>query len=174
MAETATYYPSQAWKQVNRVRTIPYDDETQYSLMSRHPDTRGILADVNGRLISVQMLVPNNMRYNDSFFSGLELKYHPSVSHQEGNDAMERALRNGECFRVFAGFKRGKAGDLRQLGVPAFWHGKSVDLGIAKIDRRENGVYVIVPCGKSDAAKEFVATQWRVRGEDGYIYQLPL
>jgi hypothetical protein len=168
-------YPPQdsVWR--NRMVEIPYKKKLNAPkcLKKRHPVTRGILPNLAGRLVSIQMLVPNKPGYLDSFFLGGGFKYHKSKRHGKGNAALERALERGECFCLFLGFKSNDENTpvLFQLGVPVEYHGKSYVMGIVKIRDQDpdDGGYWITPCGVAERQEEenFRRQSWWVVNKEG-------
>lgn len=157
---------------------IPYDEDDGITipLMDRHPTINGILADIYGRLVSIQILVPNKHGYKDYFFFNYGLLYVKSSRDTEGNEALDRAHREGLCFRAYVGFKANKQNILRlnHMGVPKRYHSKSFDLGLVMIrDITRDGKYVITPIDNmrnedAQKAQEYLQTaEWNVYTEHG-------
>jgi hypothetical protein len=112
-------------------------------LASAHPTSKGICCDLQGRLRSIQMVVPNNY-YNDTWFEEDILHYKPSLTDKAGNAALERAYILGQEFRLFCYYKKGMDNKLQQLGIDARYAGKGYDLGTVRIIGKENEDYKIV------------------------------
>jgi hypothetical protein len=178
-------FPVGRW--FNRMNEIPYNRARSHlfngavPLMDRHPVINGILFDVNGRVVSIEILVPNKHSYEDQFFYNNGLIYVESNKDLPGNYGLSDAAENGDCFRIYAGYKSGEPSttQLKNMGVPQEFHAKSFDLGLGIIRQTVSpGKYLITPASADldpedtdyEKVQEYINTnQWNVKGKDGKI-----
>lgn len=153
-SEENARHPIGKWR--TRIQTITYQ-----TLCGLHPTRNGIYVK-SDCLVSIQILVPNKYDYNDFFFCNSSLTYAPSKGDSPGNKALDRAYREGKCFKAYLGYKKGKNDEkdknrfptyelkLIHLGVKPEFFGKSFKLGIVKIKQKTpDGKYIIVPFDES-------------------------